>query len=73
MNVMCNEMDIIRNDSALYLSKKINKELQELEMIHAKFSVHIEKIQESEFNPNGLDKVEFMICTNTRRRRKGVI
>ena len=70
MNVMCNEMDIIRNDSALYLSKKINKELQELEMIHSKFSVHIEKIQESEFNPNGLNKVEFMICTNTGEEEK---
>lgn len=70
MNVMCNEMDIIRNDSALYLSKKINKELQELEMIHSKFSVHIEKMQESEFNPNGLNKVEFMICTNTGEEEK---
>lgn len=70
MNVICNEMDIIRNDSALYLSKKINKELQELEMIHSKFSVHIEKIQESEFNPNGLNKVEFMICTNTGEEEK---
>lgn len=70
MNVMCNEMDIIRNDSALYLSKKINKELQELEMIHSKFSVHIEKMQESEFNLNGLNKVEFMICTNTGEEEK---
>lgn len=70
MNVVCNEMDIIRNDSALYLSKKINKELQELEMIHSKFSVHIEKMQESEFNLNGLNKVEFMICTNTGEEEK---
>ena len=70
MKVMCNEMDIIRNDSALYLSKKINKELQELEMIHSKFSVHIEKMQESEFNQNGLNKVEFMICTNTGEEEK---
>lgn len=70
MNVMCNEMDIIRKDSALYLSKKINKELQELEMIHSKFSVHIEKMQESEFNQNGLNKVEFMICTNTGEEEK---
>lgn len=55
------EIHALREKFASELSKKINKELQDLEMINATFSIKIEKIG---LNPNGLDKIEFIISTN---------
>lgn len=57
-------MHKIRKCYAKILEEKINSELKDLEMKNAKFSVKLEYNENNEFGPNGLDKVEFMICTN---------
>jgi len=58
------KMHKIRKSYAKILEEKINSELKDLEMKNAKFSVKLEYNENNEFGPNGLDKVEFMICTN---------
>lgn len=58
------KMNIIRDKYAEKLSKEINKELKELEMQNSKFSININFSNDMNFNPYGLDKVEFMISTN---------
>jgi len=50
---------------SIILSESINKELIDLEMPNSKFEVQVQKIEEGKFNENGIDKVEFLICTNT--------
>jgi len=66
-------MNKIRIKYADELSRKINKELEELEMKSAKFSIKIEFSEEKEFNKNGLDKVEFLISTNIGEEAKPLI
>ena len=66
------KMHKIREKYSEELSTKINKELKDLEMKNAKFSVNIEFLQEK-FNINGLDKVEFMISTNVGDEAKSLI
>ena len=58
MKVLASQMNELRMQSAKELSKKINKELAELEMPNAKFNVKIEFNMQNEFNKNGLDTVE---------------
>lgn len=70
MDLLCSQMDQMRNEFAIQLSQKINQELQDLEMTHSKFNVKVEKLQQGYFNRNGLNKVEFMICTNTGEEEK---
>ena len=67
------KMNKIRYKYASKLSNEINKELKELEMKNAKFSVKIEFSEEYKFNSNGLDKIEFMISTNTGETEKSLI
>lgn len=67
MKVIADDMHDIRLKKAKILSEKINKELNELEMPNAKF---ITNIQESKFNKNGIDEVEFYICTNIGEEAK---
>ena len=71
MKKIAAEMNKIREAYAETLSCKVNKELQELEMKNANFSVQIEK--EEKFNINGLDKVEFMISTNIGEDKKPLL
>ncbi len=71
MNTICEEMSKQRKEQGQILSEKINKELAILEMPNAKFSVTITK-QES-FTVNGLDKVEFFICTNIGEEAKPLV
>ena len=47
------------------LADKINQELADLEMGNSKFLVEISETEEGKFNENGIDKVKFLICTNT--------
>jgi len=68
MKKISEEMSKIRKEYGLKLETKINKELAELEMRNAIFSIKIE--QEEKFGINGLDKVEFMISTNIGEDRK---
>ena len=56
------KMSELRKRHAKVLAQKINNQLKELEMINAKFEVQL--LEEVEFNENGIDRVEFMICTN---------
>ena len=68
MRKLADEMSRIRTEYADVLSNRINKELSDLEMKNARFSVSIE--QEEKFNVNGLDRVEFMISTNIGEDKK---
>ena len=71
MNSLSNEMNEIRTEESTKLNKKINEELKDLEMKNAKFFVSIEKT--NEFNENGTDDIEFMICTNIGDEQKSLI
>ncbi len=57
------KMHKIRENNSKILEEKINKELSDLEMQNAKFSVKL-MYEENSFTIYGLDKVKFMICTN---------
>lgn len=61
----------IRTKSAEKLSEQINKELVDLEMKQAKCNIKVEK--KEEFDKNGLDDVEFLICTNIGDDEKPLI
>ena len=58
------EMNKLRKENSKILSEKINNELQDLEMKNAKFNAKVNFNENNEFNKNGLDDVEFLICTN---------
>lgn len=59
---IANQMSNVRTKYAETLSKKINQELKDLEMPNTKFEIKINKTER--FCENGIDEVEFMICTN---------
>ena len=65
---LCTNMNLIRMKYANIISNKINLELKDLEMENATLRVALEKLEN--FNFNGLDKVEFMICTNKGEEEK---
>ena len=67
---LANKMHLIREKYGEKLSAEINLELQDLEMKNAKFSVHFENNEETDFNKDGLDKIEFMIQTNVGEEAK---
>lgn len=73
MQELSEKMNKIRTIKAKELSEKINTELQDLEMKNAKFNAKVELDIENEFNKNGLDKVEFLIATNTGEEEKPLI
>lgn len=55
------ELHIIRQKHGIELETKINSELADLEMPNAKFKVNIEN---TNFNKDGTDEIEFLITTN---------
>ena len=65
---LCLKMNSLRCEYAKIISNKINIELKDLEMSNATLRVAVETIKD--FNTNGLDKVEFMICTNKGEEEK---
>lgn len=67
---VCENMSKKRKEYAKILSDKINEELKDLEMSNAKLRVNVENLNDDKFNMNGLDKVEFMICTNKGEEEK---
>ena len=71
MYELCKMMHEIREKFAMHLSDKINEELKDLEMNKAKFDVHVEKTVD--YNKEGMDKVEFYICTNKGEEEKPLI
>lgn len=68
MLIICEKLHGIRGKYAKILSEKINNELKDLEMNNSVLRVSVSK--EEKFNSNGLDKVEFMICTNKGEEEK---
>ena len=62
----------IREIKSKELSKKINKNLQDLEMKNAKVNIHIDYI-ENEYFDTGKNKVEFFINTNLGEDEKQLI
>ena len=59
---IANQISNTRAKYANELSYKINQELRDLEMPNAKFEIKVNKTEK--FYENGIDEVEFMICTN---------
>ena len=62
MDLLASSMHKIRSKNAIELSKKINDELQELEMKNAKINIHVDAIEE--YTKTGKDIVTFYITTN---------
>ncbi len=62
MKELCKKMNDIRNKFGITLSNSINKELHELNMPNAIFKINIDN--KNNFETNGTDEVEFLICTN---------
>lgn len=73
MNKLCIQMDKLRKKYSDILSKNINKELAELEMPNAKFSVDIKFNENNHFNENGLNEIEFLISTNIGDEAKSLV
>ena len=67
---LCAQMHQIRKEYAQIISNKINDELKDLEMSNAVLRASVENIGDEKFNCNGLDRVEFMICTNRGEEEK---
>ena len=67
---LCAQMHQIRKEYAQIISDKINDELKDLEMSNAVLRASVENIGDEKFNCNGLDRVEFMICTNRGEEEK---
>ena len=63
----------IRVKNCKKIEKEVNKDLQELEMKNAEFSIKIDFNDNKEFNKNGLDKLEFMISTNVGEEQKSLV
>ena len=53
-----------REEYGKILSEKINKELSDLDMKNSKFFVEVLENEDRKFNENGIDRVQFLICTN---------
>lgn len=68
MNQLADQMSQIRKEYATILEKFINRELKDLEMKQAIFKVKIQKTEK--FYDTGVNKVEFMICTNIGEEEK---
>ena len=65
MLALAKQMNCIRKNQAKELSNKISEELQDLEMKQASFEIQVVFDSQKDFHKNGLDKVEFLIRTNT--------
>lgn len=72
MEEIANQINKIRNKEAKTLKAKINSELKDLEMPNARFEVQIIYDENRKFKAEGLDKVEFTICTNIGEEQKAL-
>lgn len=62
MKKICGDISQIRKETGELVEQEVEKQLMELDMKSARFSVGIE--QNKEMTPNGWDRVEFYISTN---------
>lgn len=65
MTELATDIHRYRKEYSKILSESINKELIDLEMKNASFIVEVLENEDGKFNENGIDKVRFLICTNT--------
>lgn len=68
MQILCDQMSLIREEIAKKLSSQINNELKDLEMNNAEFFVKIDKTEM--FTKRGKDDVKFFISTNIGEEMK---
>lgn len=73
MFIICSNMDKLREKHCELLSNEINKELADLEMPNAKFSVYKQFDKENNFTENGLNDIEFLISTNVGDEAKPLV
>lgn len=73
MKILAEKMHSIREKYINILETQINKELEDLEMKNAKFSVKFLEKENIEFNKNGIDKLEFMLQTNVGETAKPLV
>ena len=73
MNDLSIKMNKIRIEKSEELSDRINLELEDLEMKNAKFNCQVTFDEQNNYNKNGLDEVEFLICTNIGDEEKPLI
>ena len=71
LDELSKQMHYLREKYGKIMAKQINEELQDLEMVSAKFSVDIKC--RSEFNTRGKDDVEFLIQTNVGEGEKPLV
>ena len=72
MTNIAKQMHNLREKYSLELSEKINKNLKDLEMKHAKINVKVEYI-ENEYFETGKDRITFFVCTNIGEDEKELI
>lgn len=53
-----------RTSAAKALDKLVAKELVPLKLDKARFETHVEKLEESDWGPEGMDRVQFLVATN---------
>ena len=63
MNEYAISISEIRKEAGIKISRRINNELKDLEMLKANFEVQINS-DGNKFNSNGIDNIEFLISTN---------
>ena len=68
---LANDMHEKREKYAKQLSNLVNKELSDLEMKQAQFIVKVNK--KNQYQKNGMDEVEFYICTNVGEEAKPLV
>ena len=73
MKILAEKMHSIREKYINILETQINKELEDLEMKNAKFSVKFLEKENIECNKNGIDKLEFMLQTNVGETAKPLV
>lgn len=73
MKYIAQQMNNVRKNYAAELDKVINIQLKDLEMKNAKFLTKVEYSDNSKFNENGLNNVEFLISTNIGEEYKPLV
>ncbi len=53
-----------RKDTAVKLDKLVAQELPPLKLDKARFETHVETLAESDWGPQGMDQVQFLVATN---------
>lgn len=72
-SAICSELTQKRRNAADTLGTAIVKELADMGMPHAQFSVSFERIATEELNENGADQVEFLMSANRGEPQKPLV